>query len=143
MGMKGASLKQELAQLGVHLIQVVDLPFPYFGGRVRLKCPFFYALFLIIFQGSRLYRLLHDLGLSYPIVVLEGQGCGDLANLPIATVNVLATNDQGRNWCMDDSHGTRESGVWHDHCARVRVCQMSGWLRRQTNVLPTLYQVNA
>ena len=40
-------------------------------------------------------------------------------------------------------HGERESGVWHDHCVQVRACQMSGWLRRQTNVLPTHFQVNA
>ena len=39
--------------------------------------------------------------------------------------------------------GKRGSGVWHDHCAHVRACQMSGWLRRQTNILPTLFQVNA
>ena len=92
-----------------------------------------------VFTRDGLYREL----LQYPMVVLEEQGCGDLANLPIASVNVLATNDQGRNWCMDHTHGARESGVWHDHCARVRACQMSGWLRRQSNVLPTLYQVNA
>ena len=90
-----------------------------------------------------LYRLLHEPGFSYPIVVLEGQGCQDLANLPIATVNVMATHDQGRNWCMDHTDGERGSGVWYDHCAQVRACQMSGWLRRQTNVLPTLFQVNA
>ena len=80
---------------------------------------------------------------SYPIVVLEGQGCRDLANLPIATVNVMATNDHGRNWCTDHTNEQRGSGIWHDHCAQVRACQMSGWLRRQTNVLPTLSQVNA
>ena len=48
----------------------------------------------------------------------------------------------GRNWCMDHSHGERGSGIWHDSCARVRACQMSGWLRRRSNVLPTLSQVN-
>ena len=61
----------------------------------------------------------------------------------MATVNVMATNDHGRNWCMDHSHGERGSGIWHDHCARERARQMSGWLRRQTNVLPTLSRVNA
>ena len=96
-----------------------------------------------IFTMNGLYRLLHDPWFSYPTVVLEGQGCGDLANLPIASANVLATNDHGRNWCVDHSHGARDSGIWHHHCARVRACQMSGWLRRQTNVLPTLYQINA
>ena len=90
-----------------------------------------------------LYRLLHEPGFSYPIVVLEGQGFQDLAKIPIATVNVMATHDQGRNWCMDNTDGERGSGVWHDHCAQVRACQMSGWLRRQSNVLPTLFQVNA
>ena len=94
-----------------------------------------------LFTMNGLYRLLHEPDYSYPTVVLEGQGCRDLASLPIATVNVMATNDHGRNWCTDHSHG--EHGVWHDHCARVRVCQMSGWLRRQIHVLPTLAQVNA
>ena len=55
----------------------------------------------------------------------------------------MATNDHGRNWCMDHSHGERGSSVWHDSCAQVRACQMSGWLRRHSNVLPTLSQVNA
>ena len=94
-----------------------------------------------VFTLNGLYRLFQETRFSYPIVVLEGQGCGDLANLPIATVNVMATNDQGRNWCMDHCHGERGSGVWHHHWAHVRVCQMSGWLRRQTNALPTLFQV--
>ena len=78
---------------------------------------------------------------SYPIFVLEGQGCGGLSSLPIATVNVMTTNDHGRNWCMDHSHGERGSGIWHDSCARLRACQMSGWLRRHSNVLPTLSKV--
>ena len=30
-----------------------------------------------------------------------------------------------------------------DSLARVRACQMSGWLRRHSHVLPTLPQVNA
>ena len=47
------------------------------------------------------------------------------------------------NWCMDYSHEERGSGIWHDSCARVQACQMSGWLRRHSNVLPTLSQVNA
>ena len=94
-----------------------------------------------VFTLNGLYRLFQEK--SYPLVVLEGQGCRDLASLPIATANVMAANDQGRNWCMDHTEGARESGVWHDHCAHVRVCQMSGWLRRHSHVLPTLYQVNA
>ena len=44
---------------------------------------------------------------------------------------------------MDYSHEERGSGIWHDSCARVQACQMSGWLRRHSNVLPTLSQVNA
>ena len=96
-----------------------------------------------VFTLNGLYRLFQEPQFSYPLVVLEGQGCRDLAPLPTATVNVLATNDQSRNWCVDHSDGVRGSGVWHDHCAHVRACQMSGWLRRQTNVLPTLFQVNA
>ena len=96
-----------------------------------------------VFTLNGLYRLFHEPPFSYPLVVLEGRGCPDLANLPIATVNVMAHNDHGRNWCMDHIHGDRGSGVWHTHCAQVRACQMSGWLRRHTHVLPTLSQVNA
>ena len=96
-----------------------------------------------VFTLNGWYRLFQESRFSYPIVVLEGQGCRDLASLPIATVNVMATNDHGRNWWTDHSHGERGSGIWHDHCGRVRACQTSGWLRRQTNVLPTLSQVNA
>ena len=55
----------------------------------------------------------------------------------------MAINDHGRNWCMDHSHGESGSGIWHGHCARVRDRQMSGWLRRHSNVLPTLSQVNS
>ena len=82
-----------------------------------------------VFTMNGLSRWLHEL--SYPLVVLEGQGCQDLAPLPIATVNVMATHEKSRNWCMDHTDGERGSGVWHDHCAHVRACQMSGWLRRQ------------
>ena len=96
-----------------------------------------------VFTHDGLYRLLQEPQFSYPIVVLEDHGCRELTNLPIATVNVMATQDQGRNWCMDHTHGARESGVWHHRCAHVRACQLSGWLRRHSNVLPTLYQVNA
>ena len=96
-----------------------------------------------VFTLNGLAKMLQEPPFAYPLVVLEGQGCPDLANLPIATANVMAHNDHGRNWCMDHSHKERGSGVWHDHCAHVRVCQMSGWLRRQTHVLPTLSQVNA
>ena len=96
-----------------------------------------------LFTLNGLYRMFQEPRFSYPIVVLEGQGCRDLANLPIATVNVMATNDHGRNWCTDHTDEQRGSGIWHDHCAHVRACQMSGWLRRQINVLPTLSQVNA
>ena len=35
-----------------------------------------------VFTMNGLYRLLHEPGFSYPIVVLEGQGCQDLANFP-------------------------------------------------------------
>ena len=90
-----------------------------------------------------LAKLLQEPLFSYPLVILEGRGCPDLTNLPIATVNVMVHNDHGRNWCIDHSHGERGSGIWHHRCAQVRACQMSGWLRRHTNVLPTLSQVNA
>ena len=35
-----------------------------------------------VFTLNGLYRLLHEPGFSYPLVVLEGQGCQDLAPLP-------------------------------------------------------------
>ena len=94
-------------------------------------------------QNNGLYRLFQDPRFSYPIVVLEGQECRKLSSLPIATVNVMTTNDHGRNWCHDHSHGERGSSIWHDGCAQVRACQMSGWLRRHSNALPILSQVNA
>ena len=90
-----------------------------------------------VFTLNGLYQMFQEPRFSYPIVALEGQGCRDLVNL------LMATNDDGRNWCMDHTDGERGSGVWHDHCAHVRACQMSGWLRRQTNVLPTVSQVHA
>ena len=96
-----------------------------------------------VFTHDGLYRLFQEPRFSYPTVVLEEQGCRELDNLPIGTVNVFATNDNGRNWCMDHTHGDRGSKVWHHRCAHVRACQMSGWFRRQSNVLPTLYEVNA
>ena len=96
-----------------------------------------------VFTLNGLYRMVQEPRFSYPIVVLEGQRCRDLASLPIATVNVIATDDHVRNRCTDHSHGERGSGIWHDHCACVRACQISGWLRRHSNVLPTLSQVNA
>ena len=94
-----------------------------------------------VFTVNGLCRLFQEPRVSYPIVVLEGQGCRELSSLPIATVNVIATNDHGRNWCHDHSHG--EGGIWHNCCARVRACQMSCWLRGHSNLLPTLSQVNA
>ena len=73
---------------------------------------------------------------SYPIVILEGQGCRELSSLPIATGNVMATNDHGRNWCTDHSRGERGSGIWHDSCVRIQACQMSGCLRRHSKSIP-------
>ena len=73
-----------------------------------------------------LYRLLKEPRFSYPIVVFEGQECRELSSLPIATANVMATNDHGCNWCTDHSHGERGSGIWHDSCACILACQMSG-----------------
>ena len=54
----------------------------------------------------------------------EGQGCRELSTLPIATINVMATNDHGQNWCHDHIHGECDSDIWHDCCARVCACQM-------------------
>ena len=96
-----------------------------------------------VFTVNGLYRLFQEPRLSYPIVVLQGRGCRELSSLPIATDNVMATNDHGRNWCHDHSHGERGGGIWHDSCARVGAYQMSGWLCRHSNVLATLSQVKA
>ena len=52
---------------------------------------------------------------SWTVTVVE------LPSLPIASVNVKATNDHGRNWCQHHSDG--EGGIWHNCCARVRACQ--------------------
>ena len=49
-----------------------------------------------VFNLNGLYRLFQEPRFSYPIVVLEGQGCRYLASLPMATVNVMASND--RSW---------------------------------------------
>ena len=96
-----------------------------------------------VFTINGHYRFFQEPRFSYTIVVLEGQGSSELVNLPIATVNVMVTDDHVRNWCTDHSNGERGGGIWHDRCARVRACQMSGWLRRYSNVLLTLSQVNA
>ena len=76
-----------------------------------------------VYTLNGLAAMLQDPPFAHTLVVLEGRGCPDLANLPIATVNVMAHNDHGRNWCMDHTHKERGSRVWHDHCAHVRVCQ--------------------
>ena len=60
-----------------------------------------------VFTVNGLYRLFKEPRFSYLIVVLEGQGYRELASLPIANVNVMATNNHGRKWCLDYSHGVR------------------------------------
>ena len=67
---------------------------------------------LVVFTLNGPYRLSQEPRFSYPIVFLEGQGFRKLASLSIATVNVMATYDHGRNWCTDHSHGERGSGIW-------------------------------
>ena len=63
--MKGARFIQEIVQLGLHLVEVVFFPFPYFLGRISLTRPFLDAFFLIVFQGS-----LHQL-----VDGTDGGGC--------------------------------------------------------------------
>ena len=58
-------------------------------------------------------------------------------------VTVKELGGGGRKTRSSGSDGERSSGIWHPCCARVRACQMSSWLRRHSNVLPTLSQVNA
>ena len=62
-----------------------------------------------VFTVNGLYRLFKEPRFSYPIVVLEGQGCRELSSLPIATVNVMATNHHGRNWCRIIATGNAEA----------------------------------
>ena len=50
-----------------------------------------------VFTVNGLHRLFKEPRFSYPIVVLEGQGCRELASPPTATINVMATNDHARN----------------------------------------------
>ena len=65
------------------------------------------------------------------MLVLEGMGCMESSTLPTATVNVMATNNHGQNWCHDHVHDARDSRIWQDCCARLHACQMSGWSRRR------------
>ena len=51
------------------------------------------------------------------MVVLEGQGCRELSTLPIATVNVMATNNHDQNCCHNHIHSGRDSDIWHYCCA--------------------------
>ena len=69
----------------------------------------------------------------------EGQGCRELSTLPIATINVMATNDHGQNWCHDHIHGECNSDIWHDCCARVCACQMmvASTISRVTDSVPS------
>ena len=73
------------------------------------------------------------------MVVLEGQECRELSTLPIATINVMATNDHGQNWCHDHIHGECDSNIWHDCCARVCACQMmvASTISRVTDSVPS------
>lgn len=89
-----------------------------------------------VFTMNGLHRFFQD---SQSMVVLEGQGSRELWTLPIATVNVMATNDHGQNWCHDHIHGERDSDIWHNCCARVCACQMMVVLTisRVTNSVPS------
>lgn len=44
-----------------------------------------------------------------------------------------------RNWCKKRWHGD----VWHDCCARLMACRMSGWVRKMIKFQSTVAEVNA
>ena len=62
-------------------------------------------------------------------------------SLPIGTIKVMSPADYSANWCRQHDNGNL--GVWHDSCARVLVCKMSRWLRKELKVQPTVAEVNA
>ena len=62
MGMKGAGFIQELIQLGVHVVEVLDVS--HLGRRIRMTRPFLHTLFLIVFQGA-LHPVVHGLDRGY------------------------------------------------------------------------------
>ena len=61
VGMKRARLVQDVVQVRLHLVQIMLFPFPYFGGRIRLKRPFLHTFFLVVFQFM-IHQLVHGLG---------------------------------------------------------------------------------
>lgn len=75
-----------------------------------------------------------------PTVNLQHYSLTDLINHPIANVNVMAPGNY-QNWGDKHWHGQR--GVWHDCCARLMACRMSGWVRISLKVNPTVAEVNA
>ena len=89
-----------------------------------------------VFTMNGLYRFFENF---QSMVVLEGQECRELSTLPIATINVMATNDHGQNWCHDHIHGECDSDIWHDCCARVCACQImvASTISRVTDSLPS------
>ena len=58
IGMKWARLIQELVQLGLHVSQVLIVP--WFRGQLGGGCAFLHTLFLVVFQGS-LHQLVHGM----------------------------------------------------------------------------------
>ena len=72
-----------------------------------------------VLNVNGLYRFFQHPWFCQSIVALDGRGCRELSTLPIATVNVMATNDHGQNWYHDHIHGEHDSDIWHDCCARL------------------------
>lgn len=79
--------------------------------------------------------------LKIPFVNLKWFGLEDLESLPIGTIHAMSRGEMVNNWCRDHSHGNVD--IWHDCCARVMACTMSGWLRKMLKIQPTVQEVNA
>lgn len=77
--------------------------------------------------------------LNIPIIHIP-IGLQEVQDVPIGTINVM-TPCNDKCCCRKQSDG--KLPVWHDCCARVVVCRMSGWLQQELKVQPTVQEVNA
>ena len=91
-----------------------------------------------LYGVSPLTKLCQDQ--KIPTVDLTQYGLTDLLSLPSSTVNVMAPVNFS-SWCVNHWHGQR--GVWHECCARLMACGMSGWVRKTLKFQPTEAEVNA
>ena len=89
-----------------------------------------------IFTVNGLYRLFQEPRFSYPIVVLEGQGCRELASLPTFTVKYVLVK-----WvagCVDIPKCYRPSPKWMPNACFGKNGVIVFWMRSYaTNALMT------